>query len=91
MNLEQVRREDALDIFKHQLPSYVVFVLLCAASVDRGQVYVSDAGSFPCKAILHVCGEKHAGTVEQLVIRIIECCERLAIKSVAIPAICAGK
>lgn len=91
MNLGQVRREDALDIFKHQLLAYLVFVVLRAASVNRGQVYISKAGSFPCKAILHVNGEKDAGTVEQLVIRIIECCEHLRIKSVAIPAICAGK
>lgn len=71
--------------------TYVVFVVLCAANVNRGDVFVSQSGSFPCTHILHVCGEKDAGIIEQLASRIIECCERLTVKSVAIPAICAGK
>lgn len=91
MNLKQVRREDTLDVFKHRPLTYIVFVVLCAASVEQGSVYISQAGSFPCTAILHVCGERNAGIIEQLMSRIVECCESLTIKSVAIPAICAGK
>ncbi len=70
--------------------SSIGFILLCAANVDEGEVYVSQPGLFPCKAILHVCGEMDAGVIEQLVCRIVENCEAYGFKSVAIPAICAG-
>lgn len=60
------------------------------AKVNRGQVFVSKPGSFPCRAIFHVCGEKDPGVIEQLVSRIIETCESYKLSSVAIPAICAG-
>ncbi|KAI3375716.1 hypothetical protein L3Q82_004024 [Scortum barcoo] len=63
---------------------------LKAAKVKRGDVFVSQPGSFPCKAILHVCGEKDAGVIEQLVCSIIKQCEKSGFNSVAIPAICAG-
>ncbi|XP_044039273.1 protein mono-ADP-ribosyltransferase PARP14-like [Siniperca chuatsi] len=63
---------------------------LKAAKVKRGEVFVSQSGSFFCEAILHVCGERDAGIIEQLVCRIIEHCEAFGFKSVAIPAICAG-
>ncbi|KAI3375719.1 hypothetical protein L3Q82_004023 [Scortum barcoo] len=63
---------------------------LKAAKVKRGGVFVSQPGLFPCKAILHVCGENDAGLVEQLVCSIIEHCKIYLLKSVAIPAICAG-
>ncbi|KAF3697819.1 hypothetical protein EXN66_Car013500 [Channa argus] len=61
------------------------------AKVNRGQIFVSLAGSFPCKAILHVCGEKDAGIIEKLMCDIIQHCEVFDLQSVAIPAICAGK
>ncbi|KAM9335916.1 protein mono-ADP-ribosyltransferase PARP14-like [Symphorus nematophorus] len=60
------------------------------AKVKRGDVFVSQPGQFPCEAILHVCGEKDVGIIEQLVCNIIEQCETFGFKSVAIPAICAG-
>ncbi|XP_054863750.1 uncharacterized protein LOC111580214 isoform X2 [Amphiprion ocellaris] len=60
------------------------------AKVNRGDVFKTQPGSFPCKAILHVCGEKDAAVVEQLVCSIIQLCESSGHKSVAIPAICAG-
>ncbi|XP_045919832.1 protein mono-ADP-ribosyltransferase PARP14 [Micropterus dolomieu] len=63
---------------------------LKAAKVNQGEVFVSQSGSFPCEAILHVCGQRDAGIIEQLVRRIIEHCETFGFKSVAIPAICAG-
>lgn len=63
---------------------------LKAAKVNQGEVFVSQSGSFPCEAILHVCGQRDAGIIEQLVRRIIEHCETFRFKSVAIPAICAG-
>ncbi|XP_035531363.1 protein mono-ADP-ribosyltransferase PARP14-like [Morone saxatilis] len=63
---------------------------LKAAKVNRGEVFVSQSGSFPCEAILHVCGERDAAIVEELVCGIIEHCELYGFTSVAIPAICAG-
>ncbi|XP_026209254.1 uncharacterized protein LOC113157845 isoform X2 [Anabas testudineus] len=60
------------------------------AKTNRGDVFKTQPGSFPCKAILHVCGEKDAGVIEQLVCRIIQQCESCQYNSVAIPAICAG-
>lgn len=52
---------------------------------------MSQAGLFPCKAIFHVCGEKDAVIIQQLVCHIVEYCESYELKSVAIPAICAGE
>uniref|UniRef100_A0A3Q1AGR2 Poly [ADP-ribose] polymerase n=1 Tax=Amphiprion ocellaris TaxID=80972 RepID=A0A3Q1AGR2_AMPOC len=66
------------------------FCCVCTAKVNRGDVFKTQPGSFPCKAILHVCGEKDAAVVEQLVCSIIQLCESSGHKSVAIPAICAG-
>lgn len=64
---------------------------VCVAKVKRGEVFQTPPGSFPCKAIFHVCGQKDAGVIEQLVCRIIQQCDSFRYKSVAIPAICAGK
>ncbi|XP_056225852.1 protein mono-ADP-ribosyltransferase PARP14-like [Seriola aureovittata] len=64
--------------------------LLKSAKVNRGEVFETQPGSFPCKAILHVYGQNDAGIVKQLVCRIIQHCETSGYKSVAIPAICAG-
>ncbi|XP_037832645.1 protein mono-ADP-ribosyltransferase PARP14 isoform X2 [Kryptolebias marmoratus] len=61
---------------------------LKAAKWNRGDVFVSKPGQFPCKAILHVCGEKDACVIEELVCSIIDQCKNFT--SVAIPAICAG-
>ncbi|KAM6894235.1 protein mono-ADP-ribosyltransferase PARP14 [Lycodopsis pacificus] len=63
---------------------------LRAAQRIRGDVFVSQSGSFPCSGIFHVCGEKDVVLIEQLVCRIVGCCETFEYKSVAIPAICAG-
>ncbi|XP_069028357.1 protein mono-ADP-ribosyltransferase PARP14-like isoform X1 [Embiotoca jacksoni] len=63
---------------------------LKAAQVVRRGVFGSQAGRFPCKRILHVCGEKDAGVIEQLMCGIVGYCESFRFKSVAIPAICAG-
>ncbi|KAK2862998.1 hypothetical protein Q5P01_002531 [Channa striata] len=63
---------------------------LKGAKVNRGQVFVSLAGSFPCKAILHLCGEQDASLIEKLMCDIVEHCEVFELQSVAIPAICAG-
>ena len=52
---------------------------------------MSKSGEFPCEALFHVCGQKDAVVIEQLVIRIIEHCESFGFKSVAIPAISAGE
>ncbi|XP_041840898.1 uncharacterized protein LOC121639623 isoform X2 [Melanotaenia boesemani] len=63
---------------------------LANAIVKRGDVFTTQSGSFPCKAIFHVCGERDVGVIEQLACRIIQLCESRAYTSVAIPAICAG-
>ncbi|XP_072232472.1 protein mono-ADP-ribosyltransferase PARP14 [Leuresthes tenuis] len=63
---------------------------LKAAKVSRGEIFVSQPGSFPCEAIFHVCGKKDAGVIEELVHNIIDYCENFGYYSVAIPAICAG-
>ncbi|XP_061566260.1 protein mono-ADP-ribosyltransferase PARP14-like [Cololabis saira] len=63
---------------------------LKAANVNRGQIFVTGAGSFPCEAILHVCGQKDASVIEGLVCSIIDHCENSQLESVAIPAICSG-
>ncbi|XP_070711308.1 protein mono-ADP-ribosyltransferase PARP14-like [Pempheris klunzingeri] len=63
---------------------------LKAVKVNRGDVFVTQPGSFPCKALLHVNGERGAAIIGQLMHRIIEYCETFGFKSVAIPAICAG-
>ncbi|KAK2862993.1 hypothetical protein Q5P01_002526 [Channa striata] len=67
-----------------------VEAILKSAKVNRGDVFQTQPGSFPCKAILHVCGDKDVGLIEHLVCRIIQHCESSGYKSVAIPAICAG-
>ncbi|GLD53861.1 poly [ADP-ribose] [Lates japonicus] len=63
---------------------------LKAAKVNQGEVFATKSGSFPCEAIFHVCGERDAVLIEQLVCDIIETCDSFRYKSVAIPAICAG-
>ncbi|KAJ4949537.1 hypothetical protein JOQ06_021048 [Pogonophryne albipinna] len=63
---------------------------LKAAKSTHGEVFVSKSGEFPCEALFHVCGQNDAVVIEQMVIRIVEHCESLGFKSVAIPAICAG-
>ncbi|KAK2862989.1 hypothetical protein Q5P01_002522 [Channa striata] len=67
-----------------------VEAILKSAKVNRGDVFQTQPGSFPCKAILHVCGDKDMGLIEHLVCHIIQHCESSGYKSVAIPAICAG-
>uniref|UniRef100_A0A3Q2ZPX2 Poly [ADP-ribose] polymerase n=1 Tax=Kryptolebias marmoratus TaxID=37003 RepID=A0A3Q2ZPX2_KRYMA len=73
----------------HSTASYSTLLCLSVAKWNRGDVFVSKPGQFPCKAILHVCGEKDACVIEELVCSIIDQCKNFT--SVAIPAICAGK
>lgn len=61
------------------------------AKVSKGEIFVTQPGQFPCQGLLHVCGEKSADLVEQLVGSIVQYCEVYGWRSVAIPAICAGK
>ncbi|XP_026208326.1 protein mono-ADP-ribosyltransferase PARP14-like [Anabas testudineus] len=67
-----------------------VEAILKTAKVNRGEVFKTQAGSFPCRSIFHVCGQQDAGIIEILVCRIIRDCESSRYTSVAIPAICAG-
>ncbi|XP_036066928.1 protein mono-ADP-ribosyltransferase PARP14-like [Oryzias melastigma] len=63
---------------------------LKAAKVNRGDIFVSQSGQFPCKAFFHVSGERDESLIEELVCNIINQCEKSGFESVAIPAICAG-
>ncbi|XP_029943872.1 protein mono-ADP-ribosyltransferase PARP14-like [Salarias fasciatus] len=60
------------------------------AELKAGSTVLTEPGRFPCKAILHVCGEKTAGHIEGLTQLIIKSCETNHYKSVAIPALCTG-
>ncbi|XP_042082638.1 protein mono-ADP-ribosyltransferase PARP14-like isoform X3 [Haplochromis burtoni] len=61
-----------------------------AATVNRGEIFMTQSGNFPSKAILHVHGEQDEVLIEQLVCDIICYCESHEYSSVAIPAMCAG-
>ncbi|XP_029943868.1 protein mono-ADP-ribosyltransferase PARP14-like [Salarias fasciatus] len=60
-----------------------------ATMYPRTMVF-TQPGRFPCKAILHACGEKSASHIEKISQVIVMCCEANHYTSVAIPAICAG-
>ncbi|XP_028822095.1 protein mono-ADP-ribosyltransferase PARP14-like [Denticeps clupeoides] len=62
-----------------------------SAQVTRGTVHMTQSGSFPCRAIMHVCGERDAGVIQGLARDVVLLCERNRYQSVAIPAICAGQ
>ncbi|CAB1451418.1 unnamed protein product [Pleuronectes platessa] len=62
-----------------------------AAKVTRGSFFKTKGGSLPCKAILHVDGKTDAGLIESLVCDLILHCESSGYRSIAIPAICAGR
>ncbi|XP_019208958.1 poly [ADP-ribose] polymerase 14 isoform X6 [Oreochromis niloticus] len=61
-----------------------------AAKVNQGEIFVTQSGNFPSKAILHVHGKQDEVLIEQLVCDIICYCESHKYNSVAIPAMCAG-
>uniref|UniRef100_A0A3P8PQE7 Poly [ADP-ribose] polymerase n=1 Tax=Astatotilapia calliptera TaxID=8154 RepID=A0A3P8PQE7_ASTCA len=63
---------------------------LKAAKVNRGQIFETQSGNFPCKTILHVHGKQDEVLIEQLVCGIMRYCEIHKYNSVAIPAMCAG-
>ena len=82
------------DIFNQhplQLLRSCLSPLLRVANNKRRSSIVSRPGWFPCKAIWHVSGKGDAGTIEQRVCDIIRYCEKYGYKSVAIPAISAGR
>ncbi|XP_060795064.1 protein mono-ADP-ribosyltransferase PARP14-like [Neoarius graeffei] len=64
---------------------------LAGAQVKKGEIFITQPGEFPCKAIMHVCGEKDTAIIKKLVQDILLKSENNGYKSVAIPAICAGK
>ncbi|KAG5261066.1 hypothetical protein AALO_G00299610 [Alosa alosa] len=63
---------------------------LKSAQVNRGKIFTSQPGKFPCKAIMHVCGENDPELVQDLTRDILLHCESKGYQSVAIPAICAA-
>ncbi|KAI4886311.1 hypothetical protein NFI96_016730 [Prochilodus magdalenae] len=64
---------------------------LTGVRVNKGEIFTTQPGNFPCKVIMHVCGEKDAGIIKGLARDIVAKCESDGYQSVAIPAICAGK
>ncbi|CAN9509302.1 unnamed protein product [Ophioblennius macclurei] len=60
------------------------------ATINKGSTVWTRPGRFPCKAILHVCGEKTAAHVEELAQLIISSCDAKGYSSVAVPALCTG-
>ncbi|XP_056316965.1 protein mono-ADP-ribosyltransferase PARP14-like isoform X1 [Danio aesculapii] len=64
---------------------------LKGARTASGQIFTTSAGGFPCKTIMHVCGERSPNIVKTLAKEIVVQCERGHYQSVAIPAICAGQ
>ncbi|TSN12215.1 Poly [ADP-ribose] polymerase 14 [Bagarius yarrelli] len=64
---------------------------LTGANVNKGEIFVTQPGDFHCKAIMHVCGAKDTNIIKTLARDILLKCEHSGYKSVAIPAICAGK
>ncbi|XDV19030.1 hypothetical protein PO909_024606 [Leuciscus waleckii] len=64
---------------------------LTGAQVASGQIFTTPPGGFPCKTIMHVCGERDASVIKTLVKEIVVQCEHGHYQSVAIPAICAGQ
>ncbi|ROK32553.1 Poly [ADP-ribose] polymerase 14 [Anabarilius grahami] len=61
------------------------------AQVPSGQIFTTPPGGFPCKAIMHVCGERDTSVIKTLAKEIVVQCEHGRYQSVAIPAICAGQ
>ncbi|XP_050971715.1 protein mono-ADP-ribosyltransferase PARP14 isoform X2 [Labeo rohita] len=64
---------------------------LTGAWVASGQIFTTLPGYFPCKTIMHVCGESDPAVIKTLAKKIVVQCERGRYRSVAIPAICAGQ
>ncbi|XP_050969673.1 protein mono-ADP-ribosyltransferase PARP14-like [Labeo rohita] len=64
---------------------------LTGAQVARGKIFTTLPGGFPCKTIMHVCGLRDPAVIKTLAKEIVVQCEWGRYRSVAIPAICAGK
>ncbi|XP_050970591.1 protein mono-ADP-ribosyltransferase PARP14 [Labeo rohita] len=64
---------------------------LTGAQVASGQIFTTLPGGFPCKIIMHVCGERKPDVIKTLAKEIVVQCEQGCYRSVAIPAICAGQ
>ncbi|XP_046896608.1 protein mono-ADP-ribosyltransferase PARP14-like isoform X2 [Hypomesus transpacificus] len=64
---------------------------LRSAHVNRGGLYETKHGRFPCKSILHVWGQSNTTVIQGLVSDIMKTCDQKGYQSVAIPAISAGK
>ncbi|XP_021333371.1 protein mono-ADP-ribosyltransferase PARP14 isoform X1 [Danio rerio] len=68
-----------------------VHAQLKGAQVASGQIFTTPPGGFPCKTIMHVCGERSPSVIKTLAKEIVVQCESGQYQSVAIPAICAGQ
>ncbi|XP_051999466.1 uncharacterized protein LOC127655618 [Xyrauchen texanus] len=64
---------------------------LTGAQVQHGKIFTTHPGGFPCKLIIHVCGQRDSSVIKSLAKEIVVYCEAGNYQSVAIPAICAGK
>ncbi|XP_005166412.1 protein mono-ADP-ribosyltransferase PARP14 [Danio rerio] len=64
---------------------------LKGAQPASGKIFTTPPGGFPCKTIMHVCGERSPSVIKTLAKEIVVQCESGQYQSVAIPAICAGQ
>ncbi|XP_016415475.1 uncharacterized protein LOC107745958 [Sinocyclocheilus rhinocerous] len=64
---------------------------LTGAQAASRQIFKTPPGGFPCKTIMHVCGERNPDVIKTLAKEIVVQCEHGCYRSVAIPAICAGQ
>ncbi|XP_033839904.2 protein mono-ADP-ribosyltransferase PARP14-like [Periophthalmus magnuspinnatus] len=63
---------------------------LKSATVERGEVFVTQPGRFPCQGLMHVSAKGDRQLIRQLMGSIVQYCEVYGWSSVAIPAIGAG-
>lgn len=94
-NLEQVRALDFLvKILSRQYSLTKDFppgFSTVSNSFDHGDLYQTQPGAYPCSVLLHACVENNADSIKQLVVDIVQRCDKLKVSSVAIPALRAGE
>ncbi|RXN14734.1 poly [ADP-ribose] polymerase 15-like protein [Labeo rohita] len=101
VTITQKRAQQRLDVYSYPYVENTLqmFRTVCgnlsAEMVDNkvasGKIFTTLPGGFSCKAIMHVCGLRDPAVIKTLAKEIVVQCERGRYRSVAIPAICAGK
>lgn len=95
LNFEQVRKLSFWVKILSSLcsPAQDFPIVLCAVSddADYGDLYQTQPGSYPCSVLLHACVKNSADSIKQMVVDIVQRCDKLEVTSVAIPALRTGK